>query len=114
MAQSAHTVALMSGMFLVLLGLIWDRMAFPPRFTKLAYWLFLYSTYSAWGSMFIAAFFGTSRNTPFASKRISGAARWQETITDLAYLSFFITIVLTCLVTLWGLRRGAALGDRRD
>jgi len=57
--------------------------------------------------MFVAAIFGTSRNTPFASKGISGAAAWQETITDLAYLSFFITIVLTCLASLWGLRRGA-------
>ena len=114
MAQSAHTVALMSGMFLVLLGLIWDQMDLPARFSKVAYFLFLYSTFSAWGSMFIAAIFGTSRNTPFASKGISGAAEWQETITDLAYLSFFVTIVLTCLVTMWGLRRGAARHARDD
>lgn len=108
MAQSAHTVALMCGMFLILLGLLWDEMDLPPRFTRAAYWLFLYSTYSAWGSMFIAAIFGTSRNTPFASQGMTGAAQWQESITDLAYLSFFVTIVATCLVVLWGLRRRLA------
>ncbi len=109
MALSAHLVALISGMFLILLGLIRDRMDFPGRTSAaVAFWLFVYSTYSAWGSMFFASIFGTSRHTPFASKGITGAAPWMENIADMAYMSFFVTIVLTCLVALWGLRRGMA------
>lgn len=107
MALSAHIVALMSGTFLILLGFLWNEMDLPGPMPKVAYWLFLYSTYSSWGSMFTASLFGTSRNTPFASQGITGAATWQENVADFGYGSFFVTIVLTCLVTLWGLRRGA-------
>lgn len=106
MAQSAHTVALMSGMFLILLGFLWDEMDLPRPMHAAAYWLFLYSTYSSWASMFIASIFGTSRNTPFASQGVTGAATSKENIADLAYLSFFVTIVLTCLVAVWGVHRG--------
>jgi hydroxylaminobenzene mutase len=106
MALSAHLVALISGMFLILLGLIRNDMDCPGAWSRVAFWLFVYSTYSAWGSMFFASIFGTSRHTPFASKGVVGAAVWQENIADLSYMSFFITIVLTCVVALWGLRRG--------
>lgn len=108
MALSAHLVALISGMFLILLGLIREQMDFPGAMSAVAFWLFVYSTYSAWGSMLFAAIFGTSRHTPFASKGITGAAVWMENVADLAYMSFFVTIVLTCVVALWGLRRGMA------
>lgn len=106
MALSAHLVALISGTFLIVLGLIHEQMDLPPRVAGIAFWVFVYSTYSAWGSMFVASIFGTSRSTPFASKGITGAAVWQEKLVDFIYLSFFITIVLTCLIALWGLRRG--------
>lgn len=106
MALSAHLVALISGTFLVVLGLIRDQMDFPGAMARVAFWLFVYSTYSAWGSMFVASILGTSRSTPFASKGISGAEPWMETLVDGIYVSFFITIVATCLVALYGLRRG--------
>lgn len=106
MALSAHLVALISGTFLIVLGLIRDQMDLPGPLARVAFWVFVYSTYSAWGSMFVASIFGTSRSTPFASAGITGAALWQETIVDLIYMSFFVTIVLTCLIALYGLRRG--------
>lgn len=106
MAYSAHLVALMSGILLIQLGVIWEEMSLPPRLHSFAFWLWVFATYSGWATMFIAAIFGTSRSTPLASADIKrAAALWQENLVDAYYVAFFIAIVLSCLLALWGLWR---------
>jgi hydroxylaminobenzene mutase len=105
MAIASHLVALMAGLFLLLVGVLWDSMDLPRRVQGPASVLFLFSTYTAWGSMFVSALFGCSRSTPFASSGVFGAAQWQENVTDTIYVAFFISIVLSGFVMLWGLWR---------
>jgi hydroxylaminobenzene mutase len=110
MAYSAHLVALMSGIFLTQLGVVWDEMDIPPAWAPVAFWVWVFATYTAWGSMFVAAIFGTSRSTPLASMDMRRAAMlWQENLVDGIYVAFFIAIVLSCALVLWGLARKRAL-----
>lgn len=105
MAIASHLVALMAGLFLLLVGVLWDSMDLPRRVQGPASVLFLFSTYTAWGSMFVSALFGCSRSTPFASSGVFGAAQWQEDVTDTIYIAFFVSIVLSGFMMLWGLWR---------
>jgi hydroxylaminobenzene mutase len=109
MAYSAHLVALMSGIFLMQLGVLWEDMDIPERWRGVAFWVWVFATYSAWGSMFVSAIFGTSRSTPLASVDLRRAAMlWQENVVDVIYIAFFVTIVISCALALWGLARGRA------
>lgn len=113
MAYSAHLVALMSGILLMQLGIIWDQMKIPARWTPLVFWLWVFATYTGWASMFVAAVFGTKRKTPLASEGMERLAMiWQENLVDGIYVAFFIAISLTCLTAMWGLwRKGAELRE---
>ncbi len=111
MGVAAHLGGVMSGMFLLLVGVIWDQLKLRPRAEKAALWLFLYASYTGWLAQFLSAWFGTSRATPIAGAGYSGSP-WQENLVYFVAISFSVAITLACLLALWGLsnRRAAAAG----
>ncbi len=50
MGVAAHVGGVMSGMFLILVGLLWDQIKLSLRAEKAAFWLFLYASYTGWGN----------------------------------------------------------------
>lgn len=63
MGMAAHVGGVMSGTFLLLVGLIWDDVKLSPAATRTALWLFLYSSHTGWLAQFLAACWGTSEAT---------------------------------------------------
>src|SRR5713226_9196691 len=61
MGVAAHVGGVMSGMFLILVGLLWEQIKLSLRAEKAAFWLFLYAAYARWLAQLLAAWFGTSR-----------------------------------------------------
>ncbi len=111
MAVAAHVGGVLSGMFLVLVGLIWDQIRLPATAAKVTFWLFLYASHTGWLAQFLAAVFGTSRATPIAGAGFRGSL-WQENLVLYLAVSFSIAILAACVLALWGLsnRRPAAAG----
>src|SRR5947199_6665453 len=64
---AAHMAAVLNGMFLVLLGLIWNRLTLSARSSSLAFGLLLYGTYANWGWGLVAALLGTGKLTPITT-----------------------------------------------
>ncbi len=104
MGVAAHVGGVMSGMFLILVGLLWDQIKLSLRAEKAAFWFFLYAAYAGWLAQLLAAWFGTSRATPIAGAGYRGAA-WQENLVWFVAISFSIAVSLACLLALWGLRK---------
>src|SRR5262245_46541747 len=76
---SAHLAGVQSGMLLVILGLLWPRLAFAPAAEAAARWLALGSLYATWLGILIAATFGATRTLPIAGAgSASQAAGWQS------------------------------------
>jgi hypothetical protein len=48
MGLSAHLEGLMNGIFLLVLGVIWNEVGLPPSAKAAAYWTALYGTYMNW------------------------------------------------------------------
>ncbi len=94
----------MSGMFLILVGLLWDQIKLSFRAEKAAFWLFLYASYAGWLGQLLAAWFGTSRATPIGGAGYRGAA-WQENLVYFVTGPFSIAISVACILPLWGLRK---------
>lgn len=104
MGVAAHLGGVMSGMLLLLVGVIWGEIRLPASAEKAAFWLFLYASYTGWLAQLLAASFGTSRATPISGTGYGGAA-WQENLVYFVAISFSIAISLACILALWGLRK---------
>jgi len=104
MGVAAHVGGVMSGMLLLLVGVIWGEIKLPSSAEKAAFWLFLYASYTGWLAQLLAAWFGTSRATPISGAGYRGSA-WQENLVYFVAISFSIAISLACILALWGLRK---------
>jgi hydroxylaminobenzene mutase len=106
MGVAAHVGGVLSGIFLILIGIIWEEIRLSARAERIAFWLFLYASHTGWLAQYLAAVFGTSRATPIAGAGYSGAD-WQEYLVYVVAVSFSIAILIACLMALWGLRAKA-------
>ena len=104
MGLSAHLEGVMNGIFLAVLGLVWERLVFSRRAGAFLFWFALYGTYANWATTLLAAGFGTSRSTPIAGAGYTGQA-WQENLVDFGLFSLSLAMVVASVIALWGLRK---------
>lgn len=105
MGLSSHLEGVMNGLFLVALGLLWNRLWLSARWLTALFWLALYGTYVNWASTLVAAIFGTGRTTPIAGAGYR-AAPWQEGLVAAGLYSLGVAMVAVCVIALVGLRAG--------
>src|SRR5438552_4811834 len=58
LGRSVHTLAAMSGVVLIALGLIWPRLKLGPASAAIAFWTLLYSTFATLLIFVLAAIWG--------------------------------------------------------
>jgi hypothetical protein len=63
---SAHLEGVMNGMFLILIGLLWDRVRLTPARARIVFVLLLWAGYVNWLACVLGGAFGASRMTPIA------------------------------------------------
>lgn len=102
MAIAAHVAGLISGLFLIALGLVWNELELTPGQAR---WTFrtALSMYLGWAAIVLAAVWGTSGATPIAGAGHAGAP-WQESLLWLLFGVFAVAIVVCCVLVLLGLR----------
>lgn len=85
MALSSHLEAVLNGMFLILLGLLWPHVDLPHAWGVTAVGLIVYSGYAKWAASLLAAAWGAGRKlAPIATgdrqasapRRVSSAFCW--------------------------------------
>jgi hydroxylaminobenzene mutase len=94
----------LNGLFLIVLGLLWPRLALGRRATIALFWLALYGTFTNWATTLLAAFWGTGARMPIAAGAHRGTTI-QELAVDVLLVSLSVAIVAACVLILWGLRR---------
>jgi hydroxylaminobenzene mutase len=113
LALSAHTIGVMSGILMILVGAIWPVFALRPVQATTMEWCWIYSGYANWLGCMIGAATGASAMTPIAAGTNPGPF-----IAEALVMVLLITTGLTALVAaglaVWGLRdkalRTAAAG----
>lgn len=108
MGLSSHLEGLMNGMFLILLGLIWNYLRLSIRILRLTYFLALYATFTNWATTLLAAIWGAGAQLmPIAGGQFNGQA-WQEGLIMFGLISLSASIIIVSLIVLWGLRGNAS------
>ena len=102
---SAHLEGVMNGMFLILVGLIWDRVRLSPKSQKLTFIFLIWAGYFNWLACALGGAFGASRMTPIAGG-IFHAEAWQENLVATLFGSVGVTMTIAAALLAWGLKPG--------
>ncbi|MGD9619867.1 MAG: hydrogenase [Mycolicibacterium sp.] len=103
MALSSHLEALLNGIFLVVLGLLWPHVSLSPFWGLTAVVLIVYAAYANWLATLLAAAWGAGRTfAPIAAGDHEGS-KTQERIVGFMLLSLSVAIVIGIGIVIAGL-----------
>lgn len=101
---SAHLEGVMNGMFLVLVGVIWERLSLTKRLKRTTFGLLIWAAFANWLACVLGAVLGASRMTPIAGGNFT-ALPWQENLVAGMFVSVGLTAVVGVGLLVWGLRQ---------
>jgi len=108
MALSSHLEGVMNGLFLIALGLCWKYIVLPTWAETTVVLAAITGTYANWAVPLLSAFTGAAAMIPIAGSGSVGSPLHESMVSGLpVFVS--LSMVLTCLLALWGLQRGSRL-----
>ena len=106
MGVAAHVEGVVNAIFLMVLGLSWQRLGLPPRAAVWAYWTGIVGAYSNWAIPLFSAVVGASR--PRLAGSGFSAAPWAESLMPLTGVGGVIAPIVCAGIVLWTLRGRSA------
>ena len=104
MGVSSHLEGVMNGMFLIILGLIWNKIALSSKWLKISFWLAIYGTFVNWLGILIAATFDAGEMLGIVAGGKKGPAV-AEGIVTFSLISLSVAMIVICITVLIGLRK---------
>jgi (hydroxyamino)benzene mutase len=101
MGLTAHLEGVMNGMFLVLLGLLWNKVSVNNNWLTAAFWLMLYSSFANFIAVTLAAITGAGKMMPIAGGK--EGAPGIEGIISFLLISLALAALAACSIVLSGL-----------
>jgi (hydroxyamino)benzene mutase len=83
---TSHLEGTSNGMFLILAGLIWERLELPEVWRQIAFWTLVYGTWANRGATLLAGVWGTGKITPIASGGRTGNPAHESIVTTMLIL----------------------------
>jgi hydroxylaminobenzene mutase len=103
MALSSHLEAVLNGMFLVLLGLLWPHIDLPSAWGVAAVVLIGYSAYANWLASLLAAAWGADRKLAPIAAADHEASAVKEGLVSFLLVSLSLSIVVGVGIVIVGL-----------
>jgi hydroxylaminobenzene mutase len=108
LGRSVHTLAGLSGVILIALGLIWPRLRLGHASAAVAFWTLVYSTLATIGDFLLAALWRAGGSViPLASQGVRGTPAQEGMLQLIAYTAGPTALIAFSLI-LWGLRGSPA------
>lgn len=104
---AGHLEAAMNGMFLIIVGLFFDRLRLSERQAAWTRGLLLYGAFANWVFTTLAGILGTSGSTPLAGAGFQGSAAAEQFIL-IGLVSVALTTLGGVILLIVGARRGFA------
>ena len=104
MGVSSHIEGVLNGMFLIILGLIWNKISLSDKWLKITFWLAIYGTFMNWFGILIAAIFNGGKMLGIMAEGQEGTPI-VEGIVGFSLISLSIAMVIISITILIGLRK---------
>lgn len=109
-ALAAHLVALMSGTFLIAVGLLWPRLRLSHMGSLFGVALAVYSFYGGWAFNLLAGIWAAPSVLPLSAGAADGGT-FQESLIGAGLFTIAVGTIVFCLLLLWGLRPAKARAE---
>ncbi len=103
MALSSHLEGVMNGPFLIVAGLMWERVHLGATSKAFAFWLLIYGAYANVLATFLAAWWPAGATMPIAYQTAAGTEVQENVVLFLLFSCAFAMVAAT-LQIIWGLR----------
>jgi (hydroxyamino)benzene mutase len=103
LALTAHTVGLLGGLVLIVVGMLAGTFALGARTSTVMTWSWVYAAYANWLGCLVAAFTGASRLMPIAGTGMSGT-ELAEGVVAFIFVSEGVAALVAAGLAVWGLR----------
>lgn len=104
MAVSSHLEGVLNGIFLIVLGLIWNKIDLSSKWLKITFWLAIYGTFVNWFAILLAAIFNAGKMLNVVAEGQEGNP-FIEGIIAFSLVSLSLAMLTICITTLIGLKR---------
>lgn len=109
MALASHLEGVMNGLFLMVAGLFWARLALGPRARLVAFWAIVYAAFANWLATFLSSMTGAAAMMPLAGGGSTGAPVMEALVAGLL-LTLSVAVILGAALLIHGLRPVRAPG----
>jgi hydroxylaminobenzene mutase len=103
MALSSHLEAVLNGMFLVLLGLLWPHVELPHAWAVTAVGLIVFAGYANWVAALLAAAWGAGRRLAPIAAGDHQASLLKESVVSFLLVTLSLSMVVGVGVVIAGL-----------
>ena len=104
MGVSSHIEGVLNGMFLIVLGLIWNKVDLSNKWLKITFWTAVYGTFANCFGILIAAIFNAGKMLSIAANGQEGTP-FIEGIVTFSLISLSIAMLVVCVTVLIGLKQ---------
>ncbi len=101
MGLSAHLEGTLNGIFLVILGLLWNKLLLKDNWLKALFWLTIYGSFANFVAVSVAAITGAGKMMPIAGGK-EGVSLIEGLISFLL-ISLSLAMIAVCCIVLVGL-----------
>lgn len=109
---SAHLIAIMQGLFLMVSGLLWPKLQLTRAMARAAFWLAVYGCFAAWTANVLAGVWGAGNSMlPIAAGAARGSTL-QEGIIAIGLRTAAVSLISAAMLILWGLRTARGTSDK--
>lgn len=109
MGLSSHLESLFNGLFLMVVGLFWGRIALSERWKQVLFWLLIYGTFANMTATLLAAIWGAGEMMPIAGQGMIGSTI-QELVIAFLLVTLALAMIAATIMILVGLRKGIGKG----
>ena len=103
MALSSHLEAVLNGMFLVLLGLLWPHLHLPNAWGVTAVALIVYSAFANWVATLLAAIWGAGRKLAPIAAGNHETSTTKEGVVSFLLVSLAVAVIVGVVIVIAGL-----------
>lgn len=105
LALSAHIIALLQGIFLLVVGVLWSKLSLSAKPAWVVLWLLIYQSIAAPLANLLGAIWSAGNSIlPLAARLAHGSAA-HEVIINIGLRSAGAALIVSLLLILWSLRR---------
>lgn len=101
MGLAAHMQGITNGIFLIVMGLIWHKIAISDRLLKTSYWLVLYGTFANLAAVFISAVYDVGSMMPIAGGKSEDIVF--DSLVTFMLITLGISMLIVSILVIYGL-----------